>query len=102
MPLQIGKHKLSNRDIIKESLGFIFGISVGFVVKQIIENNTEPENRIQDAEKYLGAMALGMVAKEAVRDSIDKKVDKVCDAFKSAQIDVELKKITEEANGEVE
>ncbi len=108
MPLKFGEKEISNRDIVKEGLGFIFGVSVGFVVKQIVENTTdEPETRYQAAKQYLGAVALGMIAKEAVQTTINNRVDMVFDmgkglksGVKDGLMDHELKTIIEEAKEE--
>jgi hypothetical protein len=45
----------------KKIVKWIVGLSTMFTVKNVIENNTTPENRRQKAEVWVGSAAIGQV-----------------------------------------
>lgn len=53
----------------------VVGASTYWTVKNIIENNTDPENRKQQAEAKIGGMVAGTMATEATKPWIDNKFD---------------------------
>jgi len=65
------------RSTIKFIVRGIVGTSVGFVAKDVIQNNVRPEKTRQKAEAYVGGLiAYGMAAEQA-KNWVDPKVDVV-------------------------
>lgn len=61
----------------KKVAKFVVGASVSFTVSRIARSNTPTENRIQDAEAYVGALALGMIAAEKAEAWTDRTIDAI-------------------------
>lgn len=92
-------YNIAPRTIVKGIAGWGAGACVGFVVKQIIDHNTEPQGRLQGFEKYVGSAAIGMVVKDAVQKALDERIDLIADSYKHTVMDSELRKMVEEENG---
>lgn len=56
-----------DKNTIRKGVKIVVGFSVGHVVKTLIENNLDPETRLQKAEVAVGSFVLGgIVADHAV------------------------------------
>lgn len=63
--------KITPRGVVKTVVAF----SVGHVIKNLIQNNLEPENRLQRAEVAIGSFVLGGIVADQAVAYVDNFID---------------------------
>lgn len=64
-----------NTNYVKKGVNLVVGFSVGAIVKRIIQNNADPEGKLQEAETFVACIALGGMVAKAATDYTDDKID---------------------------
>lgn len=68
-------NKDKTKRIVKLIACNVLGYSASFAVATLIRQNVEPKNKLQEAELYLGAMAVGAVASDIVHKNVSGNID---------------------------
>lgn len=71
----------------KKIVKWIVGLSTMFTVKNVIENNTTPQNRRQKAEIMVGSAAIGQVVAVKTEAHVDHFIDEIVDGWKKHKIE---------------
>lgn len=66
---------MSNVTIAKAIVSLIVGAGTSQIVKDIVKNNTDPENIYQKVTIFLGAIAIGGVVAQQAQKYSDEKID---------------------------
>lgn len=56
---------------------FVVGFCAGATTKRVLKNNVEPENKKQEIETYIGAIAIGGIVAEAAEARIERSINSV-------------------------
>jgi hypothetical protein len=67
------------RDRVKSVSRFIVARATSIMVVTVINQNVEPENRLQDASVFIGAHVLGEIVADATHGYVDKQIDELAD-----------------------
>lgn len=67
---------------------FVVGWSTGTVIGKVIASNAAPKNRLQKAEIYVGAFAIGGVVSEQTEAWTDRQIDAVVEAWNKIKDEV--------------
>lgn len=68
--------------IAKTVTKFVVSNSCGFVVGQVVKNNTSPVNKLQQAELIVGAYVLGAMIGEKAGAYAEQEFDRIVAAVK--------------------
>lgn len=69
------------RDQVKTVANFVVARSVSAVIVNLAHQNITPANKLQIAELYIGAYALGSMVASAAQDHTEKQIDHAADAI---------------------
>lgn len=64
-------------EITKSAVNVIVGLGTYKIVRQTVENNTQPKNRRDEAVVTAGSVALGMMASDATSAYTGAKIDEI-------------------------
>ena len=93
MKFKLKEHEYTGLDVVKEAVGWAVGSCVGFVVFKAVYNNVgELENKKEVAKAAVGTFAISMVARDAARSSIDKRINAIAKGINDAKMESERKK----------
>jgi len=68
---------MNKTDLAKAVTSFVVGSATATVVRQIIQNNTDPEKVVDKAAVIIGSYVLGCIAADASKKWTDTKIDEV-------------------------
>lgn len=85
-------HSIQRKDV-KTAAKFVVGMSVSFVVSNVLKNNTsEPEKTYQKVEIMVGSGVLAYMVADKAEAWTSKKVDEIADSIAKAKADSSDKK----------
>jgi len=76
---------MTKTELAKTIVTRVAGVSTTFCVANIIKNNTTPQNKLQSAEVWVGAFALGSIVSDRVETHVSDGIDKITEAFQKAK-----------------
>jgi C4-type Zn-finger protein len=74
-----------DRELIKNAVGFIAGISVAAVVREALKNNVE-KSGFGYITIPIGMLVIGGMASKAAKEHTDGKLDRIFEALERAEI----------------
>lgn len=95
----LDERNMSNTDLAISVTSWLIGVSVGFTVNAVLQQNVETENKRQHLELAVGSAALGWVTKEIVREKAEKRMRAWIAEIKEAKADIDAEREAKQTKG---
>jgi hypothetical protein len=76
------------RDGVKTVSRFIVARATSITVVTLINQNVDPETRMQEAGVFIGAHVLGEMVADSTKPYVDRQIDEIADAFTNMQDEI--------------
>ena len=86
---KINRNQKSNLDLFISATSWLIGLSVGYTVNALVQQNVHTENKRQSVELVVGSAAISFVTKEIVKDKVEQTIYSWVDDIRDAKKEIE-------------